>query len=168
MLVRCGMARPVVVDIDLGYNAIMEEIEKLSKASLVVGIQEKAKTHVQTKKSRTQKAGLSVAEYAAKNEFGTNTIPERSFMRTSFDENINRIEKVTSDQYGKIIDGSSNLSQGLGIIGQVITGLIQTKIRQITFPPNSPATIAMKGSSKPLIDFGQMIASVTYAIRNRK
>ena len=168
MVPRGGMARPVVVDIDLGYNAIMKEIEELSRASLLVGIQEQAKTKSQTKRGRTQKAGLSVAEYAAKNEFGTNEIPQRSFMRTAFDENINTIENAAAIQYGKIIDGDVPLAQGLGLVGQVIVGLVQKKIRAIVFPPNSPATIAMKGSSKPLIDFGQMINSVTYVVRMKK
>lgn len=163
------MARNVVVtDIDLGYDAIIEEIVKLEKASLLVGIQEQAKTTAQSKNGRTQKAGQSVAEYAAKNEFGDGNIPERSFMRTAFDENLDLIENATADQYGKIIDGDIALTQGLNVIGQIITGLIQTKIRAIIFPPNSPRTIAMKGSSKPLIDFGQMVKSVTYAIRTKK
>lgn len=162
------MARPVVLDIDLGYNQILEEIEQLQKSSLLVGIQEKAKTVAQTKNGRSQKVGLSVAEYAAKNEFGDGKIPERSFMRTAFDENIALIERATADQYGKIIDGNITLTRGLNVIGQIIAGLIQTKIRAIIFPPNSPSTIAAKGSSKPLIDFGQMIKSVTYAIRTRK
>jgi hypothetical protein len=163
------MARNVVVtDIDLGYDAIIEEIVKLEKASLLVGIQEQAKTTSQSKNGRTQKAGQSVAEYAAKNEFGDGNIPERSFMRTAFDENLDLIENATADQYGKIIDGDIALTQGLNVIGQIITGLIQTKIRAIIFPPNSPRTIAMKGSSKPLIDFGQMVKSVTYAIRTKK
>lgn len=162
------MVRPVVVDIDLGYKAIFQEIEELSKKSLLVGIQEKARTVAQSKGGRKQKAGLSVAEYAADNEFGTNLIPQRSFMRTAFDENIDRIENIAAIQYGKIIDGSISLAQGLGIVGQVITGMIQRKIREIRFPPNSPKTIALKGSSKPLIDFGQMVKSVTYAIRTKK
>ena len=162
------MARPVVVDIDLGYDAILAEIEELQRSTLLVGIQEQAKTQSQTKNGRTQKAGLSVAEYAAKNEFGTREIPQRSFMRTAFDENLALIEKTVAIQYGKVIDGDISLQAGLGIVGQVIVGLIQRKIRAITFPPNSPATIARKGSSKPLIDFGQMVKSVTYAIRTKK
>jgi HK97 gp10 family phage protein len=163
------MARNVVVtDIDLGYDAILEEIEELQRSTLLVGIQEQAKTQSQTKNGRTQKAGLSVAEYAAKNEFGTREIPQRSFMRTAFDENIALIEKAVAIQYGKVIDGDISLQAGLGIVGQVIVGLIQRKIRAIVFPPNSPATIAKKGSSKPLIDFGQMVKSVTYAIRTKK
>ena len=33
--------------------------------------------------------------------------------------------------------------------------------------PNAPATIARKGSSKPLIDTGSMLGSITYAVRKK-
>lgn len=168
MLVRGGMVRPVVVDIDLGYNALIAELEELSKSALLVGIQEQAKTVSQSKNGRNQKPGLSVAEYAAKNEFGTKDIPERSFMRTAFDDNITAISNIVYNQIVEVIDGKSTIQQAYGIVGQVIVGLIQRKIRAIVLPPNSPKTIAAKGSSKPLIDFGQMIASVTYAVRRNR
>jgi hypothetical protein len=31
-------------------------------------------------------------------------------------------------------------------------------------PPNSPVTVALKGSSKPLIDSGEMRGAVTYKV----
>lgn len=162
------MARAAVVDKDLGFNAIIDEMLELANSSVLVGIQEKARTVSQSKNGRSQTPGNYIADYAAKNEFGTAQIPERSFIRTAFDENIALIEKGVSIEYGKIIDQKISVRQGLGIIGQLMIGLIQRKIYQITFPPNSAATIAMKGSSKPLIDFGQMVNNVTYAIRSRK
>lgn len=168
MWVRLGMVQRVVQDMDLGWDRIIAELDALTSKELLVGIQEGAKTKYQYKKGREQDPGVSVAEYAAKNEFGTKTIPQRSFIRTAFDENIDRIESVTAKQYGEVIDGKKTLKDALGIIGQVVIGLIQRKIRAIIFPPNSRETIARKGSSKPLIDFGQMMKSVTYAIRTRK
>ena len=99
-------------------------------------------------------------EIAAANEFGTETIPARPFMSTSFDENRQRIYNLTQREYGRILDGKTNVAKSLGIIGLFMVGLIQKKIRAIQFPPNSPRTIAIKKSSKPLIDFGQMIQSV--------
>lgn len=33
--------------------------------------------------------------------------------------------------------------------------------------PNAPMTVAMKGSSKPLIDTGSMLNSITYAVRKK-
>jgi hypothetical protein len=117
------------------------------------------------KAGRKQKAGLNIAQYAAQNEFGTREIPERSFMRTAFDENIQLISSFLTKEIGLVIDQKKTLDQALKLTGQLITGLIQKKIRQIVFPPNSPRTIAEKGSSKPLIDFGSMIQAVRYTIR---
>ena len=34
--------------------------------------------------------------------------------------------------------------------------------------PNAPSTIAKKGSSKPLVDTGSMLNSITYAVRKKK
>lgn len=158
----------VVVDTDMGFDRIIKDLSELQKYSVVVGVQEGTLTHVEVRNGRKQKAGISIAQYAAQNEFGTRTIPERSFMRTAFDENINTIERFAAIQIGLVIDGESSIRQAFGLIGQAMQGMIQRKIRQINSPPNSPRTIAEKGSSKPLIDFGQMIASIRYAIRKRQ
>lgn len=160
--------RAAVVDMDMGFDKIMHDLLELQKYSVVVGVQEGTLTHVEVKNGRTQKSGISIAQYAAQNEFGTNKIPERSFMRTAFDENINVITRFAAMQIGLVIDGNSSIRQAFGLIGQAMQGMIQRKIRQITSPPNSPRTIAEKGSSKPLIDFGQMINSIRYVIRKRR
>ena len=41
---------------------------------------------------------------------------------------------------------------------------IQQSIRQLRTPPNSPLTIAMKGSSNPLINTGKLRNSVDFEI----
>lgn len=163
-----SMARRAIVDIDLGFKDIVKSIANQQGKTVLIGFQETAKTRYQTKGDRTQKAGESVAEYAAKNEFGTDKIPQRSFMRTAFDENINAIQKLLVRQFTLVSEQKQTVDGAFGIIGQAMVGLIQTKIRSIVIPPNSPTTIKIKGSSKPLIDFGQMVQSVTYVIRSRK
>lgn len=156
------------MDLDLGFKAILEEISRTGARQVLVGIQEGAKTHVQSQKGRTQKAGISIAEYAAQNEFGTDKIPERSFMRSTFDERFSDIQTLVFTQFGLVIDQKITLDVAFNRIGLGITGMIQQKIRQIRTPPNSPVTIARKGSSKPLIDFGQMIASVRHVVKKTK
>ena len=162
------MARRVVVDRDFGFDKTIKQLVDIKKKEVVIGFQESALTTSQTKGDRTQKAGVSVAEYAAYNEFGTEKIPQRSFMRTAYDENIRSIETLINIQYGRVVDGSTTIDKALSLVGQAMQAYIQKKIRSITYPPNSPATIKIKGSSKPLIDFGQMVNSVTYAIRTMK
>ncbi len=155
----------LVADKDLGFNKIVAEVMKYENAVILVGFQEGSKTHSQDKDGRHKKGGLSMPQIAAQNEFGTEHIPERSFMRTSYDENVTRIRQLIDREYTKVVAGEIPASQGLGIVGTYVQGLIQQKIRQIMSPPNSPKTIAIKKSSKPLIDFGQMVGSVTYVVQ---
>ena len=142
------------------YDAILDEVQKLDGSYVLVGFQEGEVTHAETKNGRDKKAGLSLPQIAAQNEFGTDHIPARSFMRTSYDENKKKIEIATNSEYEKIIDGTSTVKRSLGLIGKLMEQMIRNKIRSIHYPPNSPRTIAIKKSSKPLIDFGQMISAV--------
>lgn len=159
------MARADVRDIDKGWGAIQKEVESFKKASVLIGFQEGEVTKKEVKGQREKEGGLSMAQIAAANEFGTKTTPSRPFMRTSFDENLSKINKLINLQYQQVQDRKKNADQALTAIGVVMVGLIQQKIRAIVSPPNSPRTIAIKGSSKPLIDFGQMIQSVTYKVQ---
>ena len=52
----------------------------------------------------------------------------------------------------------------LDLVGRVAAADIQTKISSIYSPPLSPITIRRKGSSKPLIETGLMLASVSNAV----
>lgn len=158
------MARADVKDIDMGWDAIEKEMETFRGAFVLVGFQEGSVTKIQVKGQRTKKGGFNMPEIASANEFGTKTIPARPFMRTSFDENFTKITKLINLQYLAVQDGKKDSEQALNAVGVVMVGLIQQKIRAIVSPPNSPRTIEMKGSSKPLIDFGQMIQSVTFKV----
>ena len=153
-----------VKDIDKGWQEIEKQVLSYKRSSVLVGFQEGTKTKKEVKGQREKEGGKSMPQIAAENEFGTKTIPARPFMSTSFDENINKIQELITQQYYDVFDGKKTAKQGLDTVGIIFTGMIQQKIRQIIFPPNSPATIAMKGSSKPLIDFGQMIQSVRHKV----
>lgn len=146
------------------YDQIIQETDLLENSYVTFGFQEGTVTHSQTKGKRKKSPGLSLAQIAAQNEFGTKKIPARPFMSTSFDENRDKFIKVINDEYTKIINGQSNVKKSLNLLGILGVNLIQQKIRAIQNPPNSPKTIAIKGSSKPLIDFGQMIQSVRHKV----
>lgn len=146
------------------YDKKVDQIEQLGNSYVLVGFQDGSVTKNQTKAGRRKQGGHSMAQIAFENEFGTKNIPARSFMRTSFDENRDRISRIIATEYDKIIDGESTVRKSLNLIGLYGVDLIQTKIRSIHTPPNSPRTIAIKKSSKPLIDFGQMIQSVRHKV----
>lgn len=154
----------VVDDKNFGWNEIEKEMRKFSKSSILVGFQEGTKTRKEIKGERIKEGGLSIPEIAASNEFGDGKIPPRPFMSTSFDENRGKIVNIVGRQIARIEGGSRKASFALDVIGLSLVTMIQTKIDQIVTPPNSPVTIKLKGSSKPLIDFGQMRQSVRHKV----
>lgn len=163
----------IVTDKDKGFNQIIQEMEKVGKSSVKIGFFAGQRTRQETKtnstngKIRKKEAGKSLVQIAIENEYGTQRIPARPFMTTTYDENRTKLNGIIGREYDKIIQGKSTVYKSLNALGLYYEGLVKQKIRSIRTPPNSPYTIAQKGSSKPLIDFGQMISAVTYEVRIR-
>jgi len=107
---------------------------------------------------------LTVAEIGFYHEFGTVNTPERSFIRSTIEGQSKDIKKVISGQYKKVLDGSIDVSKGLGVVGAYTAGLIQEKFTNNDWTPNTSSTQAQKGSSKPLIDTGQLRQSISFKV----
>ena len=140
-------------DRDLGYKKIMHEMRELARYEVKVGIQSDA---------GADKEGDFIIDRAVSNEFGTEKIPERSFMRSAFDMKrfalIELINRLTNGIKQRKVDAK----RAANILGQTHEGDIKNRIDEITSPALSPVTIAKKGSTKPLIDTGQMKQSVRF------
>ena len=89
-------------------------------------------------------------------------IPKRPFMRRTFEKNLKRIKKRIDIEYNKVLEGKQTAKQALSRIGEWYVGLIKLTIRRGGFVPNSPLTVSEKGSTKPLVDTGEMITSTTH------
>jgi hypothetical protein len=148
-----------VKDIDRGWNNIVRELEKAKGMEVAVGILE-----------GSQNEGDSIAEYATYNEFGTDNIPSRPFMATSFDENVAEINSDFKRQADAMVQGKRTANEALTVIGQKHAGRIQTTITGRNFLPRlAPSTIAAKkGSKKTLVDTGAMANAVHISIRGRR
>ena len=145
-----------VTDIDKGWKQIVENLTKLSKTELKVGIFEDAVNE-----------GVSVAQYAHINEFGGLTetgaiIPSRSFMRSTAEE-ANGWKEDMEATYEKILNGA-DVKSAMGELGGVVQAVIERKIESNIPPPNSPKTLARKKGNKTLIDTGAMLDSIRYKI----
>ena len=113
-------------------------------------------------------------EKAVWNEFGTRggasgggwggPIPERPFMRNAMRNNRNKYRDALRKSAAKILLGETALSTVLNKLGSLAQGDVQAEITSLNSPPNSAITIAMKGSSKPLIDTGAMRQAVTWVL----
>lgn len=92
------------------------------------------------------------------------TIPERSFIRSGFDKNINAITKKIEKMTPNVLSGKINPDVFLDMIGQEFAGLIQQELRGVASPPNAPVTKENKGSSNPLIDKGHLVGSIRHKV----
>jgi hypothetical protein len=151
------------------FDQRIAQLASLSRSYVLIGIQQGSITHAQvrsagsTARIRRKQPGLSMPEIGYQNEFGIG-IPQRSFIRQPFDRNLQALINLVERQFDMIVAGNSTLRHSLNLIGLFVQRNIITRINTIRHPPNSPLTIRNKGSSKPLIDFGQMRQSIRHRI----
>lgn len=116
------------------------------------------------------KADGDIVMRAIWNEFGTRgggwggPIPERPFMRNSMRSNRGKYQRAMASGAKSILSGGASLNSILSRLGILAQGDIQSEITSLASPPNSPVTIALKGSSNPLIDTGEMRQKVTWKV----
>jgi phage gpG-like protein len=100
-------------------------------------------------------------EEGTKTKLGTPAIPSRSFIKATFDQNKEMIRKTFMSSILK------SPTQSLELVGAYVVGLIQSRIASGIPPALNPKTIKRKGSSKPLIDTGQLRNSITFKIGDK-
>lgn len=105
---------------------------------------------------------MSVAAIAAVHEFGTDTIPERSFLRAGIRKNKAGYVRLNILNLRKVVRGELTIDRALGRLAEQAKADVQMEITNGDFPALDPETIRRKGSSKPLIDSGQMRQSVAW------
>lgn len=93
-------------------------------------------------------------------------VPERSFIRATVDLYSKKIGALAKGLQSKVFAGEMETKQALETLGLYVKGLIQSRISKGIGPPLKAATIRRKGSSKPLIDTGQLRASIDSKVNN--
>lgn len=91
-------------------------------------------------------------------------IPERSFLRTGHDKNIDKVMKTLERAIGLVSAGKMSTDDLLETCGRQLATAIKTYARDVSSPANHPFTIDQKGSSNPLVDTGNMIEGITWEV----
>lgn len=156
-----------VEDKDLGLNRIIRTLNKdLDGVVVKVGVQAKDKAVRRGKGGSIRNTDQPLAVIAAIHEFGLSDMPQRSFLRSAYDENLPVIDKMIQRVANGAVFGLGT-NAALNQLGNVVQGMVQRKIVDGPFVPNSPATIKRKKSSKPLIDTGHLRQSIRYVIERK-
>lgn len=114
------------------------------------------------------KNGAPLAVIAAVQEFGSadGRIPERSFLRVPLRQNMPEFVKVWRVLIPKVVSGELTMFQAMSQMGERAAGVSKESIADGIAPANAAATVKRKGSSKPLIDDGTLIQSITYIVED--
>lgn len=92
------------------------------------------------------------------------SIPERSFIRSGFDEQKERYEERAEMLLDKVLHLELPVKVFMQALGQYIAGQLRLYLTDISSPSNHPFTVARKGSSNPLIDTGRMRQAIDYRV----
>lgn len=147
--------RGSIKDIDHGWKAIVKELKNGAGAYTKVGLQEGSKRNEQSNHSSMVTIGVA-------HEYGNERVPERSFLRSTHDEQRGAISGLMAAEYTAILSGRSTFKRSLFLIGEWFESRIKEKIRTNIAPVLNPSTIAKKRSTLALVDTGQMINSIRH------
>ena len=122
---------------------------------------------------------LQMAQVAAWNEEGHETAgmfsggmpaPPRPFMRVWYPEELKQSgdAKLAFQTIAMSAFKQVDVGVALNPAGAVFSNLLQQTMVKLNTPPNSEATIELKGFDDPLIETGQLASSVDYKVVVKK
>jgi hypothetical protein len=150
------MTRGRTIVRDRGWGALVVRLKSLAFGYTTVGVHG----------NQVTEDGTSLSLVASANEYGTidGRVPERSFMRSAMDEGRAELGELQRRLFLLVLAGKMDPKRALGIIGAKAKALVQAKIASNIPPPNAPSTIARKGSTRTLIDTGQLRQGIEYVV----
>lgn len=147
--------------VDKGWDGIIRDLREIGNSYAKVGL-----PHDGTTSGRHSMAELIEVGYAQ--EFGSerHNIPERSFMRLSFDQKRNTITQLQQQAVDKVRTGVSTARAALTELADEGVQIIKQKIydQDSSWPELSKKTIAKKGTTVKLIETGQMVNSMQHKV----
>jgi hypothetical protein len=146
----------MVVAHDAPWRKIMQNVAAIKKLRARVG--------VIGAPAAEQEDGVTIADIAMFHEFGTATVPERSFIRRTFYAHAQAAMRTLCARLSKqVVEGQVDAHRAVGLLGAWGAAQVKNTITQTDIPPPlKPATIAAKGSTKPLVDTGRLLNAISW------
>lgn len=148
-----------ITDTDKGYRALVKRVFGIGRPTIAVGVL--SGQGAEDSHPGEGEEMLTNLEVAIFNEFGTEHIPARSFVRAWYDENEAQLREDLSVLMKRVVLGILTKEQALQQMAVRCVGQIQERIADGIAPPNALSTEIRKRSSTPLIDSGQLRASIS-------
>jgi len=148
-----------ITDRDNGARALLARLEAQRGARVRVGVLDDA-----AKRTEDGEGPMTLLEVAAVHEFGAGHVPQRSFIRATVDAREAEIRDLQRALSVQILRGDVEEDVALERLGAKVAAMCQNRIADGIAPELAPETIERKGSSKPLVDTGQLKAAITFRV----
>jgi hypothetical protein len=172
------LARLKITDDDSGFKSITMNIKELNRKNIKIGIfgkddsfqVMKASVHefgAKIKVTPKMRAWFHYKGFHLNPSTKEIVIPERSFIRKTFDQKGRKIEELTEEQIANIFAQKTNAKFALKLMAEDLIGMVRKTMTDVDTPPLSGMTKKMRrgsGDYNPLVDDGRMRQSVTHQI----
>lgn len=162
------MARVKIIDKDLGWTSVKQNLRLLNNSFVKIGIVQSSLGRQRPSKGRPVHSAKELSTFPKDHEFGNRLekIPERSWLRSTFDEKKSEMNSFIEKEWTNFVGISPKSS--LDKVGKKFSRFVKNKIRDIKFPPNTPDTIAIKGFDDPLIDTKNFMRAIDHEVVLRR
>ena len=160
-----------VVDKDKGWKRLQELSKRLAAddVHVRVGVLDDGRAG-----SEVRGEGITTGQLAVAMEFGTATIPARSWVGLTFDRARAEVQSDMKRLLWSVVEGKITVDKALNVLGAKYSAAVKNTVTQgeQIQPPNAPSTLARKMAKtragaanvvRTLIDTGRMIGAVTWA-----
>jgi len=148
-------------------DKVMDSLQGLVEIGVVSGFPKgRLNTPHYKPENPNEGPGPSIIDVAIWNNYGIG-VPRRDFMTPASKRWMKFFSESLSKVSRDIQENKIDPQKFLGAMGQKGSDIISQEIIALSTPPNSPVTIAKKGSSNPLVDSGDMSRATTWQIRKR-
>lgn len=142
-------------------------MERAKNAVVKVGLPENEAATSKAYKSDSDKTAPTVLDVGIWHEYGTQTVPMRSFLRAPFIEKQADLKAVINAQFKLVLEKGMDVEIGLGRVGlaarNISVGAFKTQ-GYGQWPDIQQSTKDAKGSSGILIDTGLLRNSITWVV----
>ncbi|KVZ03377.1 hypothetical protein [Burkholderia stagnalis] len=147
-----------------GLDRLIEMLERTTKRAVVVGYP------AATGAEQHPGSDITNAQLAARLSFGDpeNGLEARPFIPQGIENGQKQIQDVLAHGLRRAARGDGSVDSAYEAAGLAAVAAVQREVRKGNFAPNKPETIARKGSSRPLIDEGNLIQSTTSEVRDAR
>ncbi len=151
----------VIID-DRVFKTLKKRLLKLGRMSVKVGVLGTGKGN-QTHTEDFTMLELATVQHLGSPKLG---IPARPFITDAIKANRKEQAKVSAAIVRGIINRGTSNKTALDTLGVWATAKVKAHVLSgpPMKPPNAASTVALKGSSRPLVDKGRMINAVTHEV----